>query len=85
MAFQVTTSWDGILLNTLQAFLHAPTFCIHLHQAILHKHIWIPSTSNDLLMSTPAVFNCNHTGTCIQHPHNSNRIWLHMFLLHLSK
>ncbi len=66
--------------------LHALTFCIHMNRAICHKNIPFPSTFNDLLMNTPALFKHNHTGTCIQHPHKlSNRVWLHTFLLHLLK
>ncbi len=53
---------DGILLNSLQAY--APTFCIHVNQAIPHNDIRLPTTFNDLLL-TPALFNCNYTGMCI--------------------
>ncbi len=78
MTFQKTTSHDGILLNTLQASSMLPQR--HVNQASPHKDIWIPSTFNDLLMSTTAHFNCNYIGTCIQNPHKSNRVWLHTFL-----
>ncbi len=27
----------------------------------------------------PALFKGNHAGICIQHPHKSNRVWLHTF------
>ncbi len=50
-----------------------------------HKDIRIPSALNDLLMSTPALLKHNYTGTCIQHPHKSNRGWSHIFQLHLLK
>ncbi len=55
MAFQVTTSWDGILLNTL-SILHAATFCIHIHQATPHKDIELTTILNDLLVNIHAVF-----------------------------
>ncbi len=63
MPFQGTTSWHGILLNTLQASTcMLPTLCIHATQATRHKDIWVPSTLNDLLMSGPALFKCNLAG-----------------------
>jgi hypothetical protein len=40
---------------------------------------------NDQFMRPPTIFKCNHVGTHIQHPHKSNKVWLHMFLLHLFK
>ncbi len=85
MAFQETTSRDGILLNKSPSILHAPTFCIHFNQAISHKRNLLTTTLNDLLMSTPAFFKCKDTSTCIQHPHKSDRVWLHTFLLPLLK
>ncbi len=41
------TWWHLVELS--QNILHAPTFCIHVNQASLHKDIWILSTLNDLL------------------------------------
>jgi len=60
------TWWD--LVEHSPSILDNPTFCIHVNQATAHTDIWIPSTSNDLLISTPALFKCNNDGTCIQHP-----------------
>jgi hypothetical protein len=85
MAFEETKSRDGILLNKSPSILHAPTFCIHFNQAISHKRNWLTTTLNDLLVSTPAFFKCKDTSTCIQHPHKSDRVWLHTFLLPFSK
>lgn len=47
------------------------------------KIIWLTTTLNDLLMSTPVLFKCNYNCTCIQQPHKSDRV--HPFLLHFSK
>ncbi len=40
---------------TLSSILHAPTFCIHVHQSILHNDVRLTTTLNDLLMSTPGL------------------------------
>jgi hypothetical protein len=64
MAFQVNTYWDGILLNTLQASFMFPHFA-NINQVIPHKDIGIPSTFNDLFMSTLALFKFAYTSTCI--------------------
>jgi hypothetical protein len=84
MAFQVITFQNGILLNTLQASSMLPPFA-YMSTKLLHTKHLNPSTMNNLLMSTPALFKRNHAGTCIQQPHKSNRAWVHTFLLHLSK
>ncbi len=73
------------LVEHSPSILNSPTLCLHVNQAICHKDIWIISTVNNVLVNTPALFSYNHTGTCIQHPHKSNRAWAHTFLLHLSK
>jgi len=60
--------------------------CSHtLHTCHFSKPHWLPTTYDDLLLSMPALFNCNYTSTCIQHLHKSYRIWLHTFLIHLFK
>ncbi len=69
----------------IPSILYAPTFCIHVNQAILHKDIRCQITLNDLVMNKPAFFKHNQAGTCIHHPHKSNNVWPHTFLLHLSK
>ncbi len=66
------------------SILHAPTFCIHVNQAIAHKDIRQETALNNLLMNTPALFKHNHTGTRIQHPNKSSRPWSHRLLLLLS-
>ncbi len=73
------------VLEHCPSILNAPTFCIHINQTIPHKDIWLQTNLNDLVMNTPDLFKHNHAGTCIQHPHKSNRVWLHTFLLHLPK
>ncbi len=60
--------------------LHVPTFCIHANQFIARKDIWIPSTFNNPLMNTPALLKCLCVGTCIQHPHKSNKVRSHIDL-----
>ncbi len=67
------------------SILNAPTFCLHVYQLIPHKDNRHTTTLNYLLMNTPALFKLNYTGTGIQHPHKSNRVFLHTFLLHSSK
>ncbi len=62
-----------------------PAIILFNHWAIPHNGIWIPSTLNDLLMSTPALFTWNYTGICIQQPEKGMRVWLHTFMLHLLK
>ncbi len=78
MAVQVTTSCGRLSLH-LQ--------CSH----ILHTcHAsYSPKTTTDskalwMIWSWARLpsSNCNHSGTCIQHPQKSNRVGLHIFLLH---
>ncbi len=63
--------------------------CSHILHTCQPSHFskthWLPTTYDDLLLSMPALFNCNYTSTCVQHLHKSYRICLHTFLLHLFK
>ncbi len=61
----------------IPSILYAPTFCINVNQAILHKDIRCQITLNDLVMNKPAFFKHNQAGTCIHHPHKSNKVWPH--------
>ncbi len=45
-----------------------------------HKDIKFTNYFNDLIMNNPTLFKGNYIGTCIQHPHKSNKVWLHTFL-----
>ncbi len=69
MVLQVTTSRDGILLNTLQASSRLPHFAYMSTKLLPYKDIWLQTTLKDLVMYICALFKCNHTGTFIQHPH----------------
>jgi hypothetical protein len=66
---------------------HPP--CSHIVHTCQPSHFsktyWLPTTYDDLLLSMPALFNCNYTSTCVQHLDKSYTIWLHTFLLHLFK
>ncbi len=73
------------MAECIPSILYAPTFCIHVNQAILHKDIRCQITLNDLVMNKPAFFKHNQAGTCIHHPHKSSKVWPYTFLLHLSK
>ncbi len=69
--------------HTPSILINAPTFCIHVHQVTPTK----TSDSQPLWMIwswTPLPSSrANYAGTCIQHPHKSNRAWVHTFLLYL--
>jgi hypothetical protein len=43
------------------------------------------TTLNDLFINIPALFKGHYTGTSIEGPHESERVWLHPFPLHLLK
>jgi hypothetical protein len=72
-----------MLSNTLHASSILPTFGIHVINA--HKDIRLITTLNDLFINMPALFKDHYTGTSIEDPHESDRVWLHPFLLHLFK
>ncbi len=57
--------------------INAPTLCIHGKQATGHKNIICNTTLNDLLVSTLALFKCNHVASYIPHFHKNNRVWSH--------
>jgi hypothetical protein len=45
----------------------------------------VTPTLKDMFMNIHALFKCNYTSTSIQHRQKRNKVWLHTFLLHLSK
>jgi hypothetical protein len=61
----------------------APTFCIHVNQASLHKDMTLTTTLNNLPKNIPALFKSDWADSCIQHHHKGNRVLPHTFLLHL--
>jgi hypothetical protein len=84
ITFQETTShWPRHLVEHSQSLLRAPTLGIHVNEATPCKTIWLTTTSNDLLISKPALFKCQYTGTCIQHPHKHESLATHLPMLHL--
>jgi hypothetical protein len=52
------------------------TFGIHVDQAIPNKHIRLTTTSNDIFMGMPALFNCCYTSTSIEDPYESDNMAL---------
>jgi hypothetical protein len=38
----------------------------------------MPNHLNDLVMNKPAFFKHNQAGTCVHHPHKSNKVWPHL-------
>jgi hypothetical protein len=82
MAFQETTFWDA---PHFAHILHALTFHIHGNKAIFHKDIWFRNILTMCSWTHLPSSSSNYAGTSIQHPHESNRVWPHSFLLHLSK
>ncbi len=60
MVLQVTTFWDGIVLNTLQASSMLP------HFAYMSTELFPTMTSDSQqLMKRPTTFKCSRTSTCI--------------------
>jgi hypothetical protein len=49
------------LVEHSPSILYASTLCINVNQATPHKDIRLQTALNDLLMNTPALFNCNHS------------------------
>jgi len=78
IAFQVTTSRDGNFVEHSLSLLHAPTFHIHVSQP--DYTTCVPSTLNDLLISTSVLFFKCATTTlahAFSTPYKSKRVWLH--------
>jgi hypothetical protein len=48
------------------SILYAPTFGIHVNEAITHTDIKLAAILNNLLVNTPALFKCCYTGTGIE-------------------
>ncbi len=76
--------WSHLIEHS-PGILEAPTFEIHVNEAITHKDIRVATSLDDLLVHMSIHFKCHYTGTCIQDPHKSESVWLHSFVLHLLK
>jgi hypothetical protein len=82
MVVQVTTFWDGILLNILQA----STFWTNMSTKLVptNTYEFHPLSMVCSWACASPLFRRNHSNTYIRHSDKIDHIWTQTFLLHLS-